>query len=1087
MEEIGGYAFNTLRGLTLIGGQVKIDSSLLPDMLSAMDESGYGNNPTGMILDLIKPAALTFLEIESAAMERRQQKEETADTDKNDEKDRMDINWSTLDLDFVLTQKSYSLSINAMSMLATNRPTFFEDAARALALRTMDPPTSQERSDAADMPGRNAMLDSALNKGSVKAIQSQLKASCLTLLRNTLSVTAGGFEILHKALISAGMQIQADKALKVAKQQAALRKAGRAARNRAAIFYEWEAAPDERSSKRQKRTDDALAQMRSARAARGLGGGIQLPSSMTDACELVMLNIDNLPDQRPPGAAASSTDKRKGITDLASLIDAVLSNGASLAAEKGKWYTRDGGGAWILEVDDDAMMIEGSKEVLRFALDPKAVEAAESIVSKGKVDTDEAKRYDGQRAEAASEAFGRLVLRSSAARSKRLVDMGNQVAARLAWTLRNVQPSADLEAAKNLAADSIESLKKKCAEDSSDDQEAKEASGIDNISKEYPLVPCCLTLNMTAAAQTGEEPTSALTSLSGVAPSLANRTLSEAYMQSCGGSDAASAAEPATPDLYESTLDMYLSSVVSTCGAANNAPNDAQQKRAATVAAASLPQQLAMLPALGPSSLEITSSLCDIAEITKKAAEAAKKSSDKTLAASASIHAAKAAAEKRATQALFALRDAAYQRSSSQSRRSAVDCAVGIASGRLPASPAVEGNALKLVMNVLYVKSADIADCVVAAATEELERTAKYARDNYDRIQKANEEAKQEDDTADAHTNPFKPCSDEEKEAMDKMRKPVVLFMALCVRRPDIIKALFEKGSKEKADALAKTITVNMSKLSKAAVTKHGAAKVALQVADMVDESETELFLSFLDNLVQKSDKTPPKQDLIDACHTIQEKRVGKDGKKDMRYIIPVLSGMTRDELNTKMPDFVAADDDIFKKAQRRMSERLMKHALVFRDDPGKGESLYGMTLCEQLVFLHQLDFAAVGLPQKRYLKSIEICLEEDKMFSDRVLMAALDHISGTFLTNQTKLPLAYMRTIILTCSKHESLHSWICHVLLPRLVEGKIYEDKRQWEGWMRCARMLENTGEGVSSLSAIDSLPEEQKMIYRSKNPPK
>ena len=181
---------------------------------------------------------------------------------------------------------------------------------------------------------------------------------------------------------------------------------------------------------------------------------------MTDACELVMLNIDNLPDQRPPGAAASSTDKRKGITDLASLIDAVLSNGASLAAEKGKWYTRDGGGAWTLEVDDDAMMVEGSKEVLRFALDPKAVEVAESIVSKGEVDTDEAKRYDGQRAEAASEAFGRLVLRSSAARSKRLVDLGNQVAARLAWTLRNVQPSADLEAAKSRAADSIESLKK---------------------------------------------------------------------------------------------------------------------------------------------------------------------------------------------------------------------------------------------------------------------------------------------------------------------------------------------------------------------------------------------------------------------------------------------------------------------------------------------------------------------------------------------------------------------------------------------------------------------------------------------------
>ena len=792
---------------------MKIDPSLLPDMLSAMDESGYGINPTDMILDRIKPAALTFLEIESAAMESQQR------NDDKDDNDRLDINWSTLELDFVLTQKSYSLSINAMSMLATNRPTFFEDTARALALRTMDPPTSQD-GGAANTPRRNAMLDSALNKGSAKAIQSQLKASCLTLLRNTLSVTAGGFEILHKALISAGMQIQADKALKVAKQQAALRKAGRAARNRAAIFYEWEAAPDERSSKRQKRTDDALAQMRSARAARGLGGGIQLPSSMTDACELVMLNIDNLPDQRPPGSAASTTDKRKGITGLASLIDAVLSNGASLAAEKGMWYNRDGGSAWTMEVDDDAMMVEGSKEVLRFALDPKAVDAAESIISEGKVNTDEATRYDGQRAEAASEAFGRLVLRSSTARSKSLADLGNQVAARLAWTLRNVKPSADLEAATSLATESIDALKKKCSEDSSNDQKAKEATAIDNISKDYPLVPCCLTLNMTAAAQTGEEPTSALTSLSGVAPSLANRTLNEAYLQSFGA--AASSAEPATPDLYESTLDMYLSSVVSTCDAADNAPNDAQQKRAATVAAASLPQQLAMLPALGPSSLEITSSLCDIAEINKKAAEASKKSSDKTLAASASIHAAKAAAEKRATQALFALRDAAYQRSSSSSLRSAVDCAVGIASGRLPASPVVEGNALKLVMNVLYVKSADIADCVVAAATEELERTANYAIESYGRIQKANEEAKENDDAADANVSPLKPCSDEEKEAMDKMRKPVVLFMALCVRRPDIIKTLFEKGSREKADALAKTITVNMSKLSKAAVTKHG-------------------------------------------------------------------------------------------------------------------------------------------------------------------------------------------------------------------------------------------------------------------------
>jgi symplekin len=132
------------------------------------------------------------------------------------------------------------------------------------------------------------------------------------------------------------------------------------------------------------------------------------------------------------------------------------------------------------------------------------------------------------------------------------------------------------------------------------------------------------------------------------------------------------------------------------------------------------------------------------------------------------------------------------------------------------------------------------------------------------------------------------------------------------------------------------------------------------------------------------------------------------------------------------------------------------------------------------------MDFAAVGLPQKRYLDAIRLCLEDDEVFTDRVVMAALDYISGRFLTTEEKLPLAYMRTIILTCSKHESLHSWICHVLLPRLIEGKVYTDKRQWEGWMRCAKMLENTGDtGVSSLEAIAKLPSEQLAMYRAKYP--
>jgi symplekin len=142
------------------------------------------------------------------------------------------------------------------------------------------------------------------------------------------------------------------------------------------------------------------------------------------------------------------------------------------------------------------------------------------------------------------------------------------------------------------------------------------------------------------------------------------------------------------------------------------------------------------------------------------------------------------------------------------------------------------------------------------------------------------------------------------------------------------------------------------------------------------------------------------------------------------------------------------------------------------------------------------------------------LCLEDEGVYNDRVVMSALDQMSGTFLTGAEKLPLAFMRTCILVCTKHESLHSWICHVLLPRLVEGKIvseplstnevksygayltfscfssstlqYADARQWEGWMRCAHMLEKSGNGstgVSSIEAIQKLPQEQLLQYKTK----
>eukprot|EP00985_Skeletonema_marinoi_P020340 scaffold12072_cov128-Skeletonema_marinoi.AAC.1 len=1042
LEEIGDYAFSTLRGLVLLGGQAAIDPNLLL-AAAASSSSGSnfmgGSNPFTPILDILKPAALAFLNFETDA-----EKAEAAGGDKN----AFTLDRANIELDFGLSQKSYSLSINAIQMLATKRPVYFKESSVCLARRAIDPPGTSDN---------DGVL---LSKAAITGIRTHLRSSCLTLLRHFLSVTSGSWEVLADALKQAGMETQADRALKASKQQLNLMKGGRAARNRAAVFYEWDtSADDSRAAKRQRDTDDAQARVRAAKMARGLGSGIQLPTSMVDACELVLLNLDNLPPKRPPVA---SSKQRKQPIDLDFVVDAVVSNGASLTMEENHWYDRDGGDGWAIE---EGEVGEDGRPVLTFKMNSSVLDAGMKIAQGEKV-KDTEKAFAEQSKLASSMAFSRVLMSSSNARSSAVADFGKQIAARLALTLEGVKAASEIERSHVMTVEAVESSIKKNAETE------EELAGALEFALENPLVSSSLAYDLTPKGLSSDE--NEVSNAAASTSALAMRILNEAYVCSFNEDKAK----------YEKCLDLFVSSVVNACDLSNQNPKDNERKRIANAAASSLPHQLGAAPFLTPSSLNLVSSLCDIEEVVKKFST---KTPSQTIAEAAAARTAKAAAEKRATAALLILRDVAFQRDAL--RGSAVDCAVAIASGRLPASAQIEDKALKLVMNVIFPKNVDCADKVITSAAKELEFATRFAIENHEKIKKANEaSARKKEKHGYSSKSALAPQSDEEKQALDRVRKPVVLVMALAVRRPEIIKAIMENGCRDGADVLAKAIRTNMPKLARAAATKHGAAKIAVQVADMASKKEAPLLICFLDNLVTAADKSLPSQELIDACQEIQKARLDADGKPDIRYIMPVVSGIKRVELLKELPDFVKGSDEILKTALHRMSERLGRYSMIFRDEPDPTENtLRGMSSCEQMVYLHQLDFHAIGIPQKRYLDVIRVCLEDDEVFNDRVVQAALDYISGKFLEGES-LPLAYMRTIILTCSKHESLHSWICHVLLPRLVEGQVHSDKRQWEGWMRCAKMLENTGDqGISSLEAIEKLPEEQKKMYRAKYPKK
>lgn len=640
LEEIGEDAFTVLRGLAMMGGQVKVDSGVISDvrMSLGLDSSGMGSTPSLQIVGILRPAALSYLEIESTMIGQRVSKGNPFPI----------IDRSDIETDFLLNQKSYALTINAVSMLATNRPTFFGDSASCLARRALDPPTVE---------------NSSLSKAATMTVCSHLRASCLTLLRNALSVTSGSFDILQKALSSdeCGMKIQAEKALRMAKQAASLKTAGRKARNEAAIFYEWEgegaagvaggALVETVGSKRKRAGQDKLEQMRAAKAARGLGNGIQLPKSMADACELILLNLGNLPSSR---AVASVGDKKKSKSlseqkrrrpfTFDYFVDAIMTNGASLVSDENRWYGRDGGDAWVMDIsalisEDEA---EGGDERMgvksdlkkkapvpvTFTLDTKTANAA--IAAKNGESSDDVKMYQEQCEAAAADAFGRILDRSRAARDPSIADFGNQIAARMAWTLKKLKPQNELKGASDAAIEGATTISKKVT-----DTNAKNKS-LDNLpsfAKEFPLVSSCIQFDLETNAMRSDgveneslvsKPTSSLT----------QRLLNEAFL----GVEEEDEGSVDKSERFDKTLELYISSVLQACEKADEKPMDNQRKKLASAAASSLSKDLGLLPAVTESALELASRLCDIDEISRKAAEASRKTSNQNLATAAATN-----------------------------------------------------------------------------------------------------------------------------------------------------------------------------------------------------------------------------------------------------------------------------------------------------------------------------------------------------------------------------------------------------------------------------------------------------------------
>jgi symplekin len=642
LSAIGEYAFTALRGFTLMGGQVKLDVNILSDMML----TGGDGAPSVQVMSILKPAALSFLEVESSLP-----KDEV----------KVDMERFSCEFDFLLSQKSYPSVINAMSSIAISRPGFFREAALCLARRTMQPPEAS----------------SALSLTMVKLVISQLRSSCVTLLRNIFSVTSNAYACLQQALNSCEMEDQARNALSAAQRAVDLMGGSRAEQNKAKTYYTWETSDSGIS----KETDDALAKLRSAKAARGLGNGIQLPTSMSDAVELVLSNLTHLPSKRP---SSTANKQRKVPITLDFVIDAVLTNGACLVQEEGRWYERDGGLAWTYDPSSEHIFQLSAKTKETMDVFASQRDTTEEPVQKRR------KLYQEQCEAAASDAVARIMQRASMGTSTALADFGNQIAARLAFTLGKIKTTSYHQLPQSHAKEAVTAVCTKVGKISLQQV-------LEMFVDEYPLVGGCVSLESTITIEARDVEDSEIL--------LCEHVTNEAALQlEADGEDDDETDRDSgikSISIYDRCMSVYIASAVHASNLANDKPLDEARKKAASQSASHLQYMLGRAPHLNEDALLLLCAMCDIEALIKKSNEVTRKTTQDAVSTGAAVHAAKVAAEKRATSVLFILRDTAFQRDKDGVRQCAVECAVGLAAGRLPSCASIQDKALKLVMNVL--------------------------------------------------------------------------------------------------------------------------------------------------------------------------------------------------------------------------------------------------------------------------------------------------------------------------------------------------------------------------------------------------
>ena len=174
------------------------------------------------------------------------------------------------------------------------------------------------------------------------------------------------------------------------------------------------------------------------------------------------------------------------------------------------------------------------------------------------------------------------------------------------------------------------------------------------------------------------------------------------------------------------------------------------------------------------------------------------------------------------------------------------------------------------------------------------------------------------------------------------------------------------------------------------------------------------------------TERQAPTPDLVNRVRNLYAKR-----SADVRFLIPVLNGLTRQEILAALPKLIKLNTGVVKEVFNRLL--------------GTGVSAAGaMSPPDLMIALHNIDHSKCDM--KTVIKATGICFQDKNVYTMEVLTIVLQQ-----LMEQKDIPLLLMRTVIQSVALYPNLIGFTMNIL-QRLIVKQVWKQKMLWEGFIKC-----------------------------------